>query len=100
GTQVEAASEKLDELAATQRRIVQVQNLGPAAGIGLERRAHERCLPGPGLAKQQRDALPGRNTVLQIRQLLTVARRHQQVLRVGAQIEGELSEPVEGSVHV
>ena len=73
------------------------------AGVPARRRTpariDQRRLAGAGLADQQRQALAGRDAVLQVRQRLAMTRGQQQVLRVGAELERQLVEPVEGRIH-
>ena len=79
GSQAEAIGEKLEELAARQRRVVQVQRPRRSACLRFERGAHERRLAGAGLADEQRQPFPRRDAVLQVGQGLAVPRRQVQV---------------------
>ena len=95
----ESGGEKLDELVARQRRVVEIHDQALAHALRLQRRVHDGRLAGAGFADEQREAGSRRQAVLERRQRLAVTRGHEQKARVRRQLEGPLTKTVKGFVH-
>src|SRR2546422_9189336 len=99
GVEAEAPREKLEELAARQERIAQVDGARVLRTLLFERRVFERRLAGTGVTDEDGDAFAARDAVVQMAQRFTMLRGQKQVSWVWRQVERPFPESVVALVH-
>src|SRR2546428_3500435 len=99
GVEAEAPREKLEELAARQKRIAQVDGARVIGTLLFERGVHQRRLAGTGVTDEDSDAFAAGDAVVQMAQRLAMLRGQKQVPWVWRQVERPLPESVVALVH-